>query len=119
MLMRIARVDCHHSVSLPNKDLYCYFLKNGIVSAKNLTKKNHKTNKERAKQKEEKVVMGIVKLQRAIFWMFDSNFNLADIPLWPYYTYIEVQIKVANTGSSLIKLNVSFTLYNSNVKCSR
>ena len=60
--MLIARVECHHSVSLRSKDLYCYFLKNGILSAENLTKKNHKTNKERAKQKEEKVVMGIVKL---------------------------------------------------------
>ena len=60
---------------------------------------------------------GIVKLFTFIFWMRDSKLDLADVLQRVYYTYMEVQIKVANTGSTLVKLNFSCKLYSSSVKC--
>ena len=61
--------------------------------------------------------MGIIELYSIIFWMCDSKLDLVGISLWAYYTYKEVQTKVANTGSTLVKLNVSCKLYSSSVKC--
>ena len=61
-------------------------------------------------------MMGIVKLYDVIFWIYDSELGLADILLRVYYTYIEVLIKVANTGSTLAKLNVSCKINNSSVE---
>ena len=49
--------------------------------------------------------------------MRDSKLDLADILLQVYYIYMEVQIKVANTGSTFVKLNVSCKFYSSSVKC--
>ena len=60
--------------------------------------------------------MGIVELYDVIFWMCDSELDVTDIFLQAYYTYIEVLIKVANTGSTLAKLNVSCKINSSIVK---
>ena len=57
--------------------------------------------------------MGVVKLYSVSFWMCDLKLDLADILLRAYYTYIEVQIKVAHIRSTLVKLNVSCKLHNS------
>ena len=61
-------------------------------------------------------MMGIVELYDVIFWMCDSKVDVIDIFLQAYYTYIEVLIKVANTGSTLAKLNVSCKINSSIVK---
>ena len=61
--------------------------------------------------------MRIVKLYSVILYLCESKLDLGYILLWVYYTYIEVQIKVANTGSTLIKLNVGYKLYSSSVNC--
>ena len=61
-------------------------------------------------------MMGIVELYDVIFWMCDSELDVTDIFLQAYYTYIEVLIKVANTGSTLAKLNVSCKINSSIVK---
>ena len=72
---------------------------------------------EKARWKQQKILMGIVKLYIVILWMCDVKLDLADILLRAYYTYIEVQIKVAKTGTTLVKLNVSCNLCSSSVKC--
>lgn len=61
-------------------------------------------------------MMGIVELYDVILWMCDSEVDVIDIFLQAYYTYIEVLIKVANTGSTLAKLNVSCKINSSIVK---
>ena len=61
-------------------------------------------------------MMGIVELYDVILWMCDFEVDVIDIFLQACYTYIEVLIKVANTGSTLAKLNVSCKINSSIVK---
>ena len=62
------------------------------------------------------MMMEIAKLFGVIFWICDSELDVATILLHVYYIYIEVLIKVANTGSTLAKLNVSCKINSSSVK---